>query len=68
MVAGKTKGEAMNWLRAKQHFQEARRNLQGCVDELEPEVASTKGKLAKVLRANLYVCKLLIAVIDALPG
>jgi hypothetical protein len=58
----------LDWVGFKGKLGNVMRELQALVDELEPELESTKGKLAKVMGAQIKLSKILLRVLKALPS
>lgn len=44
------------------------KELVAIIDELEPELEGTKGKLAKLMEAQIKLAKILLRVLKALPS
>lgn len=57
-----------DWFGFKNRLVNVSRELQAIIDGLEPELADTKGKLLKVMEAQIKLAKILLRVLKALPS
>lgn len=58
----------LDWIGYKKRLVNVLQELQDIVNELEPALDGTKGKLLQLMRAQLALTKILMRVLKSLPS